>query len=96
LSLDAKIKQSKEADVIFKQSLQKFNEAEEFKEGIAAYMIACKYAVLNNTKKSLFWLEKGLKLDPIPSRKHTLADSDIDNIKDIDDFKRIINLFRPE
>ncbi|TKJ46870.1 hypothetical protein CEE34_06705 [Candidatus Aerophobetes bacterium Ae_b3a] len=96
LSDFAKTKEGEEAEVLFKQSLEKLVNAEEIKEGVAAYNLACIYALLGKIKKSLIWLEKGLKLEPTPSRKHILADSDLDNIKDTDDFKRLINLYRPE
>ena len=71
-------------------------KAEEIKEGEAAYNIACVYALMNKTKESLIWLEKGLKKEPTPSRRHTLLDNDLDNIKDTNDFRRLLGKYRPE
>ena len=92
----AKTKEGKEADDLFRQSIKKLMKAEEIKEGEAAYNIACVYALMNKTKESLIWLEKGLKKEPTPSRRHTLLDNDLDNIKDTNDFRRLLGKYRPE
>ncbi|VUT27882.1 MAG: Plant specific mitochondrial import receptor subunit TOM20 [Candidatus Syntrophoarchaeum sp. GoM_oil] len=92
----AKTKEGEEAEALFEQSFEKLMKAEEIEEGIAAYDLACVYALVGKIKKSLIWLEKGLKMKQTPSRRHILADNDIDKIKDTDDFKRLINLYRPE
>ena len=92
----AKTKEGKEADDLFKQAFKKLMKAEEIKEGTAAYNISCIYALTNKIKESLIWLEKSLKMKSTPSRKHILADSDLDKIKSTNEFRNLISRYRPE
>jgi tetratricopeptide (TPR) repeat protein/NAD-dependent SIR2 family protein deacetylase len=92
----AKMKEGKEADGLFKQSFEKYQKAENLKEGHSAYNLACLYSLKGNETESLKWLEKGLIMESTPSRSHILADSDMDNIKNNDEFMRVLNTYRAE
>ena len=96
LSELAKQKEGEEAEALFDRSLEKLLMAEDIKEGSGAYNIACFNALRDKIKESLVWLEKALKMNPTPSRKHILADTDLDKINGSAEFNRIINLYRPE
>ncbi len=92
----AKKKEGDEAENLFNQSFEKLMAAERINDGSGAYNIACFNALRDKIKESLVWLEKGLKMKSTPSRKHILADTDLDKIKGLAEFKRILDLYRPE
>lgn len=92
----ARTKGGEEAEALFEQSSENLMKAEKIKGGTAAYNLACLYALLGEIAESLMWLKKSLKLRLTPSRKCILADSDLDNIKDTDDFKRLMKIYSPE
>ena len=96
LSKLAKRKEGKKAEELFAQSFEKYMKAEKFKEGTAAYDIACNYALRGEVNKALNWLEKGLKMELLPSRRHVITDRDLDKIKGREAFKRILSKYRPE
>jgi tetratricopeptide (TPR) repeat protein len=90
----ANMKEGKEADDLFNQSFEKLIKAEKIKGGAGTYNIACLYSLKGNVNESLAWLEKCLKNNSIPSRSHILADSDLDNIKNKDEFLTLIAIYR--
>jgi tetratricopeptide (TPR) repeat protein len=90
----AKKTDGKEAEDLFNQSFEKLIKAEKIKGGAGTYNIACLYSLKGNVNESLAWLEKCLKNNSIPSRSHILADSDLDNIKNKDDFLTLIGTYR--
>ena len=92
----AKKKDGEEAEELMKRSFEKFIKSEEIIKGYSAYNLACIYSLVGEVKKSLFWLEKGLRLKSDPFRNHILTDSDLDNIKHSENFNKLINKYRPE
>lgn len=90
------LKKGKEAEKLFDQSLEKFLASEEIKEGSEAYNISCVYSLIGKINESLLWFEKALKMNPLPSREHILSDSDLQNIRKTDEFKKFIDLYRPK
>jgi tetratricopeptide (TPR) repeat protein len=90
----AKKAEGKEADDLFNQSFEKLIKAEKIKGGAGTYNVACLYSLKGKVNESLAWLEKCLKNNSIPSRSHILADSDLDNIKNKDEFLTLISIYR--
>ena len=92
----AKRKEGEEADKLFEKALEVLMKAEKIKKGAGAYNLACIYSLKGNDKESLRWLKTGLKMKPTTSRSHILSDTDLDNIKETDEFNRILDEYRPE
>lgn len=88
--------ENKMAEELFKQSFEKLIKAEEIKEGIASYNLACWHSLNGEKEESIRRLEKSIKMKSSPSRSHILADTDLDNIKGTEDFKRLISAYRPK
>jgi len=92
----AREKKGKKKELSLNQALKNLLNAEALKERLAAYNIACVYSLKGKKEKSLEWLEKTLKQQPVPTRKYILADRDLDNVKDAEDFWKLVDEHRPD
>jgi tetratricopeptide (TPR) repeat protein len=77
----ARTKQGEEADGLFAQAREKLLEAERVMEGGDAYNLACIAALQGKTNECRRWLNLCAERGTLPSRKHMIADSDLESIK---------------
>jgi len=92
----ARTKRGQQAENLFAQALDRLLAAERIKDGAAGYNIACVYALMGDTAQSLSWLEKALRMESTPSRQHVLEDDDLESIRPLNEFTRLLNRYRPE
>ena len=63
-------------------------------EGVR-YEAACLYSLMGDTEKSIYYLEESLKLGN-KSYHHIMTDDDIDNIRNLDAFKALMEKYFPQ
>ena len=63
-------------------------------EGVR-YEAACLYSLMGNTEKSLYYLEESLKHGN-KSYHHIMTDDDVDNIRNLDAFKALMEKYFPQ
>jgi tetratricopeptide (TPR) repeat protein/NAD-dependent SIR2 family protein deacetylase len=91
LSDQAKNKQGNEAGKLFAQASEKFLQVESMAPGHSAYNLACLNALMGNETGCREWLEKSSKHGKLPTIQHILADSDLDSVRELDWFKKLIS-----
>ncbi|NVM05215.1 MAG: hypothetical protein HWN67_23050 [Candidatus Helarchaeota archaeon] len=89
----AKTKSGEEAQHLLDNALRIFEKVENKYKGLATYNIACVYSVKGEKEKALEWLEKSLKEKSAPSNLHILKDNDFDNVKNTEDFKKLMKSY---
>lgn len=73
--------------------MNKMLESSE-EEGVR-YEAACLYSLMGDTEKSLYYLEESLKRGN-KSYHHIITDDDIDNIRNLDTFKALMEKYFPQ
>ena len=73
--------------------MNKMLESSE-EEGVR-YEAACLYSLMSDTEKSLYYLEESLKRGN-KSYHHMMTDDDIDNIRNLDAFKALMEKYFPQ
>ncbi len=89
----AKIKSGEEAQYLLDNALRIFEKVENKYKGMGNYNIACVHSIKREKEKALEWLEKSLKMKSAPSNLYIQRDSDFENIKDSEEFKKLINSY---
>jgi tetratricopeptide (TPR) repeat protein len=93
----AKQKEGKEATDLIVAAREKSLLAEKISEGLGAYSHACIESLNGNTKKALVWLEKYLLVRRQPfQRKYILKEKNFANIRELPEFKQLLEKYRPE
>ena len=65
-------------------------QAENIKKGSGAYNLACISALQHDESACREWLELAYELNSIPEPEHLNTDSDLDNVRETDWFKKIV------
>ncbi|MFX1451156.1 MAG: hypothetical protein ACFFCM_09965 [Promethearchaeota archaeon] len=89
----AKTKSGEEAQHLLDNALSIFEKVENKYKGLGNYNIACVYSIKGEKQKALEWLEKSLKMKSTPSNFYILKDSDFENIRNTEDFKKLIKSY---
>ena len=75
-----------------KEAIKKYLKSEEFTKGIAAYNIACCYAILENENKCEEWLKIAKETGRLLSKERASNDRDLKKYAKEDWFKQIWGL----
>ncbi|MGP8329113.1 MAG: TPR end-of-group domain-containing protein [Methanosarcinaceae archaeon] len=86
----ANTKSGRDTDDLLFKAKEKILQAEDIKKGSGAYNLACISALQNDEPACQKWLELAYKLNSIPESKHLNSDSDLDDVRETDWFKKIV------
>jgi tetratricopeptide (TPR) repeat protein len=81
---------------LFNKAIEKFLTAEKIKNGDATYCLACAYSYMGKTKEATEWFEKTMKTKSYPYRDKIINDKDLDNIKNLPEFQKLLNQYLPK
>ena len=83
-------KSGEDAERLFKEAEDKLGKCEQMKEGFAAYNWACLSSLRGDEAGCKKWLEKSKQFGPLPSLNNIMEDSDLENVRDKDWFRKFI------
>ena len=88
LLVQATLDENKSDNILLEKAKEKAIQAENRKEGIATYNLACIASLQNNFEECKDWLTKSKKLDAnFVGCEHLKSDPDLDNIRNHPDYK---------
>jgi len=90
LSDQAKMKGGEEAIKLFSQAGEKLIECENLKPGWGSYDLACISALTGRDENCREWLAKSKSHKKLPSKDHLMQDTDLDNVRQSEWFKKFL------
>ncbi|BAW79961.1 hypothetical conserved protein [Candidatus Nitrosoglobus terrae] len=86
----ARNRPDKHAVPFYREAWEKINAAEALKPGVGAYNLACIYSLQGDLRQSKMYIEQARAADNLPPVAYLKMDRDLDNIRDEEWFKHII------
>jgi tetratricopeptide (TPR) repeat protein len=85
-----------EREGLLRQGLEAARRAEAVQEGQGAYNVACCHCLLGEKAEALVWLESALERDTKLTREDILQDTDFAEIQESEEFRQLVDKYRPE